>query len=263
MDVRTLSVDEERELAELRRRAYGPDADIADDPTALRRLHELEEGHRSAPDAPRVEEEVGEAIPAPAPSSRDRLTDPVSDGTESDAPPSEHDAVTESEPRRRWWRRVPVWSIAATALVVGIAVGAAGIGATVPRADVVLRAVASEGGRDAAWQQELRSWGISPDSAVAFEHYNGVGVWTASSDEGSRCIILESGERPINATCVGGGFDPILDVTLFGGMDDAFDSPPPAGSVIRFIAREDAVEVWVRERQSVEAATRDVTPSSR
>jgi hypothetical protein len=253
MDVRTLSVDDARELAELRRRAYGPDADIGDDPAAAKRLHELEEGRRA----------TSEAVSPPADEGAEPTHDSISASVENPAPEPEDDVPTEHAPRRRWWRRVPVWSIAATALVVGATIGAASMTATVPRPDVVLRVAASEGGRDAAWQRELRAWGISPDSAVAFEQYNGVGVWTASSDEGSRCIILENGERPINATCVGGGFDPILDVTLYGGMDEAFDAPPPAGSVIRFIARDGAVEVWVRERQSVEAAASATAPSSR
>lgn len=44
--------DEATELAELRRRAYGPDADIAADPAALERLIELEHGVRAASTGP-------------------------------------------------------------------------------------------------------------------------------------------------------------------------------------------------------------------
>ncbi len=41
-----------RELAALRRRAYGPDADIQSDPAAVRRLSELEDLARRVPATP-------------------------------------------------------------------------------------------------------------------------------------------------------------------------------------------------------------------
>ena len=47
MDGLTDPSDADREFDELRRRAYGRDADIAVDPTALARLHELEASHRA------------------------------------------------------------------------------------------------------------------------------------------------------------------------------------------------------------------------
>ncbi|TQJ31884.1 hypothetical protein [Microbacterium sp. SLBN-146] len=265
MDARTLSADDARELADLRRRAYGPGADIADDPAAVRRLRELEDGRRSPADAvaPTAAERVAavaRAVPSSSPAAAEA---PVGDAADTHAAASSDAPAVESARPRRWWRRAPVWSIVAIALIVGVGVGAGSIYAAAPRADVVLRVAPSEGGRDANWLRELRTWGISPDTAVPFEQYKGVGVWTAMSDEGSRCLVLENGVRPIHATCVGGGFDPILDLTMYGGQDEFLDDPPPAGSVIRFIAREGAVEVWVRERQSVAASASEIRPSSR
>ncbi len=48
------------ELAELRRRAYGPHADIATDPVAQARLHELEALERETRSAPEFAERGGD-----------------------------------------------------------------------------------------------------------------------------------------------------------------------------------------------------------
>lgn len=58
------------ELRALQARAYGPEADIAQDPTALRRLRELEERRRLG-GAPEGEEDAAAIVdpePRPAPS---------------------------------------------------------------------------------------------------------------------------------------------------------------------------------------------------
>ncbi|MBN9193639.1 hypothetical protein [Microbacterium sp.] len=60
-----------RELDELRRRAYGPDPDIADDPAAVARLIALEDLARPAPPAP--------VAAASAASERVAESDPVAD----------------------------------------------------------------------------------------------------------------------------------------------------------------------------------------
>jgi hypothetical protein len=70
-----MSIDEEDELAQLRRRAYSPSADIAADPEALRRLIELEARASAAeeepPPAPVANDDtdaaIDQAIPDAAP----------------------------------------------------------------------------------------------------------------------------------------------------------------------------------------------------
>lgn len=61
-----MSIDEEAELAQLRRRAYSPNPDIASDPHALRRLIELEE-RTVATEVPAPVEEVDDDVDEPAP----------------------------------------------------------------------------------------------------------------------------------------------------------------------------------------------------
>ncbi|MFS0734854.1 hypothetical protein ABC304_05410 [Microbacterium sp. 1P10UB] len=84
--------DDAAELARLRRRAYGPDADIAADPVALARLDELEQAARPQPEPVRVPDPSPTAEgAAPAP-----LSDPVVDVGAAVVPePS-------SRPRARW-----------------------------------------------------------------------------------------------------------------------------------------------------------------
>ena len=59
-----MSIDEEDELAALRRRAYAPGADISSDPDALRRLIDLEARAVAAPPVPAPEDEEEPAAPA-------------------------------------------------------------------------------------------------------------------------------------------------------------------------------------------------------
>ncbi|AZS38377.1 hypothetical protein CVS47_03033 [Microbacterium lemovicicum] len=66
-----MSVDDDAELARLRRRAYGPDADIAADPVALARLDELEQAARPQPEP----ERAPEPDPTPAAAASARLSE--------------------------------------------------------------------------------------------------------------------------------------------------------------------------------------------
>ena len=64
MDASSLRPDESKELAELRRRAYGTAAGIANDPAAQARLEELENANRAQPVVPDVPQ--SDATQAPA-----------------------------------------------------------------------------------------------------------------------------------------------------------------------------------------------------
>lgn len=89
------------ELAALRRRAYAPDADIADDPTALARLAELEDQVRGS-----------------VPAERQTTADPA-----MVAEPDAHEPAPErpsiAPPRRRRWHVALIVGTAAAALILG------------------------------------------------------------------------------------------------------------------------------------------------
>ncbi|WP_345750535.1 hypothetical protein [Microbacterium rhizophilus] len=107
-------MDEAVELAELRRRAYGPEGGI--DAVGLARLRELEErAHERARPAPVVEPEPAPVEPPIAP-----MTAP---GQEPEADAPEQDASTpRSSSVAAWLRRRSVWQVAAAGVLGGAAV---------------------------------------------------------------------------------------------------------------------------------------------
>ena len=122
----------EDELDALRRRAYGPDADIGADPRAQARLADLERQHATrASDAPavaRTAPPIGRATEVDPPPTGDRAHDAsaasdAGDGAESwiAAKPA---AATPSASAPTRMRRALPWVIAAGAGMVAIALGA-------------------------------------------------------------------------------------------------------------------------------------------
>lgn len=120
--------DEEAELAELRRRAYGPGADLAGDPGALARLAELEAARR-----PAAAEQWG-AGDGRAPG--DRAADGGGpeigvppDPSGNDDPPTGEAAPDDRAPvSRRWFASALVATSAIAAIVVMLVAGAFGWG---------------------------------------------------------------------------------------------------------------------------------------
>jgi hypothetical protein len=135
---------ERRELDALRARAYGPDADISDDPIALARLRQLEERSRPAPlsTAP-VHPTEGSATADPAfASGSPSLTGPTSADpppsrsesreAEASAPPAAAASVPPS--RRMSWHTSLVVAVAAVSAVVAIAIAGGGMAGSGPAA---------------------------------------------------------------------------------------------------------------------------------
>ena len=119
MDAATLD-----ELRTLRARAYGPSADIEQDPPALQRLRELE-ASRDAPDGPSEVQAHVEPTPVEAP-----VLPPADDGAElfPIGEPSETESDMPASARRRKPRRLSSQSVALWALsVLGAAALAAGL----------------------------------------------------------------------------------------------------------------------------------------
>lgn len=106
-------MDDDAELAALRRRAYGPHADISGDPAAVSRLSELEHrvGARTWRNRTVAPEDAGPHRQPPRPYT------PSQDG-----PPSASDADSSSAAiSRPGWHTAMVGAVAAVALLVGAA----------------------------------------------------------------------------------------------------------------------------------------------
>ncbi|GAA1991455.1 hypothetical protein [Microbacterium pumilum] len=254
MDAPSLTPGRSRELADLRRRAYGPDADIQRDPGAVARLHELEDLAREQPtESPALPEparrpdrgEPAAAVVTPA----DARNAPDGAG-ESDPPTPVEPSAVMLAPRRPWWRRPSVWAVAGVSLVVGVVIGAGGLwwisqpdDSAGP--DLTLGKSPTGGERGPGFAQNLDYWGIARGSVIAYEPFDTVGVWTARGSDESRCILLSYEGQIFTATCAGRGLDPVYDLTVDDGMPLTYEQPLAVGSVIRFIARKGGIDVWV------------------
>jgi hypothetical protein len=259
MDAPSLTPERSRELADLRRRAYGPDADIHRDPEALDRLHELEELVRieaeSATPPVQVEPPARARADAAAPPAPTQPTATIVDESSDSAP-----TTPAATPRvREWWRRGIVWGIAAVCLLVGVAVGAWGYSMTLPRPDFTLQVDPTSGERAGNWNSVLSSWGVDPGSAVPYGDYNGLDIWTVVSDTGARCILVTHDSNPVSVSCAAQDLDPTMDLTVYPGLEVYFDTPPPEGTVIRFVARTSGIDVWVRGPGAIQSQGLDTS----
>jgi len=233
-----------RELAELRSRAYGPDADIDRDADALARLVVLEELARA---------EVLEPASVDEPTATSRLPG-ASETTASSALAEKAatgviDETVDAEPtrirdetRRPWWRRVP-WAYIVAALAVGVTVGLALTTLLPPHPVTTLQQAPIEGA-----VLDFQMYGIQADSPVRYQPFHDLEVWSARTEQGSTCIVVTSAAGEwMAAGCAPEPLDPVADIQYYSGMRPVDGLELPNGSVVRFILRGDVIEVSVAE----------------
>jgi hypothetical protein len=117
-----MTEDELLELAELRRRAYGPDADIARDPVAQARLAELEDASRRENPGPALALSSGQRTPSRVAEHRDDAHRPAADELASTSRPDP--APAQMSRRRTPGARRSVWIVAVLGVVAVVMVGA-------------------------------------------------------------------------------------------------------------------------------------------
>ncbi|UZX04768.1 hypothetical protein F8G81_20845 [Arthrobacter sp. CDRTa11] len=251
MDPSSPRSDAQRELDELRRRAYGPHPDIQSDPAALARLAELEAARTASPHAVTGTDVRG---PAAAPdsgsvahSTRTTFIDERPDPATSIAP------VAES--RIGWtsltWRRLTAtrarrYSFVAGALAVFLAGVFAVAWTATPHPDATLHPIADEA--DGVVLSVLGFLGADEgqSSFRGYQPYRGVEPWFSVDGQGFQCfmIIDRSGPRVDGANCVPPGVDLFADINGdFLSVDDGRERLPN-GSIFRFHYRGDTVEVF-------------------
>lgn len=233
-----MSTERKRELAELRSRAYGPDPDIDRDEDALARLIELEELVRA--DVPELSREQDDApnrlirTPGDAASDDATYTAVVIDPTGSEAAPTP----------RSWWRRVPVGTYIVAAAAIGLVVGLAVPAVTAPRPLATLSPVPFVEGVEL----DFEMYGIPAESPVRYEPFHDLEVWSAMTQAGSRCVVVTASNGEwMTAACAPEPLSPTADINFFSGMRQIDGLELADGSVVRFILREDVMEVWIAE----------------
>ena len=256
------------ELQELRLRAYGPEADIEDDPGAVRRLAELEDQARQERELPRAEragwddpDELGDersragaddpqvapAVPAePDPDGSGR-EDP--DPRRGD-PSGEHDAGRLDAPSARsaqpWWRRIRVlWPVSIVATAVAVWALSVGI-AALDEGRVGVLAV----DEDAEWPADM--FGDAREGARVFEEFHGMSVYVTpqewSDDDSLFCLYVRQYDEVGASTggCAAGAYPPTAAVLVGPDSPDELRERFSDGTALQFVGERDTVEVYAK-----------------
>ena len=274
----TASLDE---LRVLRARAYGPQADIDQDPAALRRLHELETLHSAtvsaAPATPRepaVAPVVGAAEPAraatPSPPAPGAAESAAPAGEPTSAEPSalprddsSADVVPSGKPRkRRISRAVAVlWALSVVA--------AAALAAGVTYATTSMAPVSTSSGAPQIATLESTSlielpsgwFGAGPSSRV-FEFY-GLTLFESSQGygfDGTGCFTVVATEQlpadpsaadawtmntPVYSGCRVGDFPATVQFSIGSNAPQELRDRYPDGSSLQFVFDGDRIGVFL------------------
>lgn len=269
MEVRPQASEQSRELAELRRRAYGPGADIAADPTAVARLRALEElvhEHEPAASVP-VEPAVRER-PRPddddasrggaAPAETPRVDPPPIETTSADDAVAQGTRAAET-PRKQWWRVIPVWVIALASAGVGAAIALSAVNLAADRPDATLVPESSTPETGADFDERVRGFDGDPSTMQYFGDFHEIDVWELRSRIGAPCVLLSSRGRPFTIGCAAQDLDPVVDFTVQSGMLGILNDQLRDGMLLRFVGRDDRIDVWVREAPARETQPRDTS----
>jgi hypothetical protein len=247
MDVPALPPDAERELDDLRRRAYGPHPDIQSDPAALARLTELEAARAGRPSGVSNLTEPADGA-RPGGSARDPSVADQDDPNGGIEPEEEYsDAAT-----RTLWQRLTGSRIGrglalagALAVIIALAFGLARL--VVPQPDATLHQFADEA--DDAVLSVLDFLGSDADLSTVrgYEAFRGVEPWFLVEKTGQHCfMIIQRSSRTVDgANCVPPGVELFADVGEWPLIGPSFTENLPDGSIMRFHYRGDSVDVYV------------------
>jgi hypothetical protein len=233
----------ERELRDLRLRAYGPHADIDGDPVALARLEELEAAHALAAHGTPSDEPPPSAVGAgtsprssPGPQAASVAVVTARASGEDASPPKRRSMP---RPGRRW--------LITAALVVILALVYGVTRAVEDHPEATLRPTenAADAGvyRMLIYAAELR---IASSTLRSFGTYRGIETWAGEDAFGNPCFLAfdRSVDELLGAECTPPEGELITDVGVWPLWDRDFGADLPAGSVIRFVRQGDTVDVY-------------------
>ena len=245
MDASSPPSDAERELDELRKRAYGPHPDIQVDPAAMARLTELEAARTARP-PDGADAEIGELAAA-----ADGAPAADSAGTASGADTSDPVASGEDSLRSLWQRltspRARRGALLAGVLAALIALAYAAAGLVGPHPDATVHRIPNEADGMVVSLLGVLGMDAEPSSIHGYEPYRGLETWFAVDAQGFQCfmIIERSGPTVDGANCVPPGVDLFADIGAWPLLGDDVMRGLPDGSIIRFHYRGDSVDVFV------------------
>lgn len=249
--------DADAELRALQSRAYGRDADIGDDPAALRRLEDLESRRQPTPEP---------ATAAPVAPLIDRVPLAVADDSAPPPAPTDPLAQVSDEPavvptvalRDRFSPRPRLaWFLAAAAaflLAIGVTASATALARPIEPGVVATVPVDP----DAKWHDVL---GERAEGSVIFEDYYGLtfvrstafigpagpadGCLLAVSTKGLDSATADTGFGGFAMGCPAGGFPATVQFVIDEGYPDALRARFPTGTAMKLTMRGNTVEVRV------------------
>ena len=253
MDAPALTPGEERELAELRRLAYGPAGGI--DPSQVIRLEHLEAAARPAPslvltagasnDEPPFEPSVrNHSVPHPVEQESPSVAPVRAVRAESTVAHDSPDAASATRRLRTLFTRR--WFVAVVAVMSVVAIISVVTQVGGPPSDLALDRVTVEASRAREGQAGyLRSFGLDLNGVEQFEDHRGLSVWAAPARDNRRCLVIEAGAYGVlGVSCTPRGLDPSVDVMVWLGMPSDIVGDLPNGSVMRFVLSSNRVLVW-------------------
>jgi hypothetical protein len=250
---------EQAELAELRRRAFGPGHHA--DPADLDRLRELEEragGVRPAPSAERGREVPASRRAVPTDADADADADAAASATR----PDDDDDATAVPATARRRRRAILW---AASIVVPVALTA-----------VLVAALAAPPGRQVAVLQldpdqplpeYMRDYFGGAETGSA--RFHGLTLVRLENDRSAypqvrgECLSIEPSRAALAATvgggCAAGAFGASAQFVVNSGAPEELRDAYPVGTALLFDLRGDAVHVRVDDSGRLPSPTRPPT----
>jgi hypothetical protein len=240
------------ELRRLRERAWGPAADLADDPDALDRWQALEAAARAealrtdAPARPDDEAEAAAATSAPseATSATDADTSADAGDAASGSPPAD-----ERPPLRAWFprRRVPWAASIIAAAAIGAVIAVAGA-TTVERTGGGQQVGTLATDPDFAPPDFL---GIPAESLRGFDEFYGLSVfssreeWIGGGTDECLLVVGDGGEtqRQVFLGCGVGAFAASVQFRVQPGMPSELLERFPEGTPLQFVRQGSDVRV--------------------
>lgn len=231
-------------MERLRRRAYGPDADIANDASAQARLSELEAAERRGR-TPVVGAAAASRSPASVAVPGPEL---LAGSLIADSDPADRGA---SAP---WWRRRRIlpWAIAA----IGVLAAAITIGVSVddssevvdessePKPVAQLTPQGTPGNASIPVDdQTLGAAGLTVADFVSYGSYGPLQIWSTTKVANNRCIAVVVEEHISVFECTA----PSVDTIARFNIDPDLVPPGPSGELtpyIRFVLHDEVVDVY-------------------
>jgi hypothetical protein len=257
------------ELRELRRRAYGPAADIHDDAAAFRRLQELEGAGASVRSATRGDDPEAEQGPPPADAAAAvgaAEPDDATDDARLADPADLADAASASDrPRRPRWLVIAAWAVSLLLAVLATALVSR---AVIQRVQVDPQQVGAT---------QVARLGVDPDRAIpevftngtpelrGFSDFHGMevlvsvdggGIWYGTAGSTDECMTVtttavfesatdDSYSGPSYYACAANAFPAAVALKVTADLPEELRRAFPEGTALQFVYDEPSTDVVV------------------